>query len=86
MVTLFLLCALQMDKKLEGCVNMNSELKQYIKDNIQLVDSYEYERLYVNLKTENLRSELTEFLLECDVKPDDYMKMLPSYYLYFLEL
>lgn len=61
---------------------MNNYLKQYIRDNIQLADSYEYELLYVNLKSEHLRGELTEFLLECDVKPDDYMRMLPSYYLY----
>lgn len=48
---------------------MNNYLKQYIRDNIQLADSYEYELLYVNLKSKHLRGELlTEFLLEVEFR------------------
>ena len=59
---------------------MNDYLKQYIKEHLDLVDEEMYEELYNNCD-EYDRADLTEFLLSCGIKPDEYMTRLPDYYL-----
>lgn len=59
---------------------MNDYLKKYLKEYIALVDEEMYDELYSNCSNWD-RAELTEFLLSCNIKPDEYMKSLPEYYL-----
>lgn len=59
---------------------MTHSLKQYIKDNIHLIDSLEYQELYSNCDFNEI-SDLTEFLLSCGLKPDEHMTELPGRYL-----
>ena len=59
---------------------MNDYLKQYIKENLDLVDKEMYDELYSNCDKYD-RADLTEFLLSCGIKPDEYMTRLPDYYL-----
>ena len=59
---------------------MNDYLKQYIKENLDLVDKEMYDELYSNCDKYD-RADLTEFLLSCDIKPDEYMTRLPDFYL-----
>ena len=59
---------------------MDDYLKQYIKEHLDLVDEEMYEELYSNCDTYD-RADLTEFLLSCGIKPDEYMTRLPDYYL-----
>ena len=59
---------------------MTDYLKQYIKEHLDLVDEEMYDELYSNCDKYD-RADLTEFLLSCDIKPDEYMTRLPDYYL-----
>ena len=59
---------------------MNDYLKQYIKENLDLVDKEMYDELYSNCDKYD-RADLTKFLLSCGIKPDEYMTRLPDYYL-----
>lgn len=59
---------------------MTDYLKQYIKEHLDLVDEEMYDELYSNCDKYD-RTDLTEFLLSCDIKPDEYMTRLPDYYL-----
>lgn len=60
---------------------MTTELKDYLKKSIDLIDEELYDELYSNCDATYL-SELTEFLLSCSIKPDEYMIELPPYYLF----
>lgn len=59
---------------------MTDYLKQYIKEHLDLVDEEMYDELYSNCDKYD-RADLTEFLLSCDIKPDEYMTRLQDYYL-----
>ena len=59
---------------------MTDYLKQYIKEHLDLVDEEMYDELYNNCDKYD-RADLTEFLLSCGIKPDEYMTRLPDYYL-----
>lgn len=66
---------------------MKPALKQFIKDNITLIDRDQYYELYCKLKNTfkneaTLRTrELTEFLIDCNVNPLEYMPTVPHGYL-----
>lgn len=63
---------------------MTYNLRNFIEENINLVDSYEFYRLYKRA-SENLTSteisELTEAFFECEVNPLEHMSSVPSYFL-----
>ena len=64
---------------------MTPKLKKYIRDNLHLVDNYKYKELYEGIGDVIdvvQRGSLTELLLSCAIKPDDYMTELPGCYLY----
>ena len=69
---------------------MTTELKAYVKKNLDLIDTNDYETLYKNIAqayhpprmVANDVGALTELLLECNVKPDEYMLEIPGAYLY----
>ena len=66
---------------------MTPELKQFIKDNINLIDRDQYYELYCNLnntfkyEATSRTKELTEFLIDCNVNPLEYMPSVPQAYL-----
>lgn len=55
---------------------MDDRLKEFLTDNLHLVDNYEFEDLYYRIKTE-LVSDLTEVLLSLDINPLEYMSYVP---------
>lgn len=59
---------------------MTDYLKHYIKECLDLIDEEMYDELYSNCNIEE-RTNLTEFLLSCNIKPDEYMTVLPEGYL-----
>lgn len=69
---------------------MDDRLKSYVKKNLDLIDANDYETLYKNIsqayrppmRVLDDVGELTEFLLKCDIKPDEYMLEIPNAYLY----
>lgn len=66
---------------------MTPALKQFIKDNITLIDRDEYYELYCKLndtfkyEATSRTKELTEFLIDCNVNPLEYMPSVPQAYL-----
>ena len=66
---------------------MTKELKQFIKDNIKLIELDQYYELYCKLnntfkyEATSRTKELTEFLIDCNVNPLEYMPTLPQGYL-----
>lgn len=69
---------------------MDDKLKAYVKKNLDLIDANDYETLYKNISQAyhppmmvlDDVGELTEFLLKCNIKPDEYMLKIPEAYLY----
>lgn len=63
-------------------MNVSASVRNFItqKHILELIDEFKYEQIY-NECQYLLRGSVTEFLLECDIKPDEYMTMLPSDYL-----
>ena len=66
---------------------MKPALKHFIMDNITVIDRDQYQELYCKLKNTfkneaTLRTrELTEFLIDCNVNPLEYMPTVPHGYL-----
>lgn len=58
--------------------NVRKKLQQ--KDVLDLIDEEKYQELYDNFDISE-RTELTEFLLECSIKPDDRMSQIPEAYM-----
>lgn len=61
---------------------VTDQVKQFLlqKNILDLIDDGNYTEVY-KLCDRLDRSDLTEFLLSCDIKPDDYMTSLPKDYL-----
>lgn len=63
---------------------MKSELKEFIEQNIDLIDNNRFEELYDQLYMSEVEfpyGELTKILLSIDIDPLKYMNVVPSYYL-----
>ena len=64
---------------------VSSELTKFLKQQhiLNLIDDENFTEVY-KLCTSNreIISELTRFLLDCDIKPDNYMSTIPALYLY----
>ena len=65
---------------------MNTEIKEFIEKNINLIEQRRFEELYDlamtgTIRRELLVGELTETFLNADIDPAKYMKEIPSYYL-----
>lgn len=64
---------------------MTNEMKNFIEENIELIEDEKFEKLYTLLyyKQSELRpGEFTETLLDADIDPAAHMKKIPSFYLY----
>lgn len=66
---------------------MNTEIKEFIEKNINLIEQRRFEELYDlamtgTIRRELLVGELTETFLNADIDPAKYMKEIPSFYLY----
>lgn len=61
---------------------MTDKVKQFLSQQkiLDLIDDENYTEVYKQCDNP-ARAELTEFLLSCNIKPDDYMTDLPEYYL-----
>lgn len=64
---------------------MTNEMKNFIEENIKLIEDEKFEELYTLLyyKQSELRpSEFTEILLDAGIDPATHMKKIPVFYLY----
>lgn len=73
---------------------MTEELKNFIENNIELIESNNFAQLYMVAKNYFFNrfvsiglsgpyiGELTEVLLNVDIHPEDYLEIIPKYYLY----
>lgn len=64
---------------------MTNEVKDFIEENIKLIEDEKFEELYTLLyyKQSELRpSEFTEILLDAGIDPATHMKKIPVFYLY----
>lgn len=61
---------------------MKDQVKQFLSQQriLDLIDDENYTEVYTQCDN-SVRAELTEFLLSCNIKPDEYMTTLPEYYL-----
>lgn len=62
---------------------MTDQLKQFLSQRkiLDLIDDENYTDVYALCDKPN-RAELTEFLLSCDIKPDEHMTEIPSGYMF----
>lgn len=60
---------------------MEKEAIDFIKDNLNLIDSNDFGKLYLNVPL-NYRGDVTSLLLEADIDPLKYLDRIPRYYLY----
>ena len=63
-------------------MQVSYQLRQFLnqKHILELIDDSKYEQMYDECPY-LLRGGVTDLLLDCDVKPDEYMTVLPSDYL-----
>ena len=63
---------------------MNDNYKKilpFLENNIYLINSNQFEKLYATLPTVKFGGVLTELLLKADINPLQYMHIIPSYFL-----
>ena len=59
---------------------MEKEAIDFIKDNLNLIDSNDFGKFYLNIPL-NYRGDVTSLLLEADIDPLKYLDRIPRYYL-----
>ena len=68
-------------------LSMTKELKQFLQDNRSLIEREQFYELYMKLgntigkKNSTYTPELTEFLINCDMDPLDYLPSVPIGYM-----
>lgn len=65
---------------------MIPELKQFIEENIDLIDDNQFNDVYNKLRPRKYTSRFTEAMLQADINPLNYMTEVPEYYLYESDL
>lgn len=60
---------------------MNNELKNFIEDNIDLIDGDDFTELYNRCRIEN-RGKLTDILYECGIDPLQHLTEIPALFAY----
>lgn len=62
-------------------MEISTRLKQFLVDNIDLVDNFRFDELYEKFKYETFgASELTKVFLEININPLEYMRTVPAYF------